>query len=166
VRARARASLPLGGHGVPSIVRGSRGGGAGGRRRGSASIAPLAGCQTRNWGVCSLVDGMPLYEDLVRRAVEASADAALLQRDSRLIRSLAQILRDASAGKISIRRCAWCDRFEVGGEWLHLDAVGRGQVHIRTSLMDSATHGICPGCQAHELERTEGGRAHLHRGSE
>jgi hypothetical protein len=59
---------------------------------------------------------MPLYEDLVRRAVDASAHSGSLHRDSRLIRDLAQILRDAHNGEVSIRRCSWCGRFDVGRE--------------------------------------------------
>lgn len=104
---------------------------------------------------------MPLYEDLVRRAVEAGASSAALARDSRLIRALAQILRDADAGKVAIRRCSWCDRFEVGGEWLHLEAIGSGQLRIRKSLTEAATHGICDECQERELSRSEAGRRYL-----
>jgi hypothetical protein len=49
---------------------------------------------------------MPLYEDLVRRAVEANEHASSLHHDSRLIRDLAQILREAHKGEVSIRRCS------------------------------------------------------------
>jgi hypothetical protein len=96
---------------------------------------------------------MPLFEDLVRRAVEAGERAGMLHRESARIRDLAQILRDAHAGRVSIRRCAWCDRFEVAGEWLHLDAIGSGQVQIRQSLLDRATHGICRDCFEREMSR-------------
>ena len=58
---------------------------------------------------------MPLYNDLVRRAVEANARAAELQRDARLISHLAELLREAHAGGVAIRRCSWCGRFNVGG---------------------------------------------------
>jgi hypothetical protein len=104
---------------------------------------------------------MPLYLDLVRRAVDVRVRAGKLDRDSRRIQQLAQILRDAEAGKISIRRCAWCERFDVGGEWLHLEAIGSGEEMISAHLLDRATHGICPECQEKELNRSEAGRAYL-----
>jgi predicted RNA-binding Zn-ribbon protein involved in translation (DUF1610 family) len=106
---------------------------------------------------------MPLYEDLVRRAVDASAHSGSLHRDSRLIRDLAQILRDAHNGEVSIRRCSWCGRFDVGREWLYLEAIGEGQLTIAISLLERATHGICPDCQERELGRSEAGRAYLER---
>lgn len=104
---------------------------------------------------------MPLYEDLVRRAVEAGERAGELRRDARMIKDLAQILRRADAGEVSVRRCSWCGRFQVGPEWLHLEAIGRGQQQIRTSLLERATHGICPECQARELARSAAGRTYL-----
>jgi hypothetical protein len=102
---------------------------------------------------------MPLYEDLAKRAVEARVRSGALQRDSRLIGRLAQILREADAGEVSIRRCSWCERFEVGGEWVHLDAIGAGQQRIRSSLLDKATHGICDECLDRELDRSPAARA-------
>ncbi len=89
---------------------------------------------------------MSLYEDLARRVIEAQSEAAGLRRDTTRIEALAQILRDAEAGMISIRRCAWCDRFDIGGEWLHVDAIGEGHQPIADRLLDRATHGICPDC--------------------
>jgi hypothetical protein len=97
---------------------------------------------------------MPLYEDLVRRAMEASERSASLHRDSRLICDLAQTLRDAHKGEIVIRRCSWCERLEVGGEWLHLEAIGAGEHRIATSLMEKATNGICPRCLDEQLGRS------------
>ena len=96
---------------------------------------------------------MPLYEDLARRAIEARDHAASLHADAQRIRSLAQILRDAHAGRRLLRRCAWCERFEVGQEWLRLDAIGQGQHRITASLLEQATHGICPDCFERERER-------------
>jgi hypothetical protein len=104
---------------------------------------------------------MPLYLDLVRRAVAARVRAGAQTRDSQRIGQLAQILRDAEAGKISIRRCAWCDRFDVGGEWLQLEAIGSGEEMISAHLLDRATHGICPECQEKELSRSAAGRDYL-----
>jgi predicted RNA-binding Zn-ribbon protein involved in translation (DUF1610 family) len=104
---------------------------------------------------------LPLYEDLVRRALEARARAFELQRDSRLLIDLTETLRQASTGNVSLRRCSWCGRFEIAGEWLHLEAVGEGQQRIASSLLERATHGICPGCQERELGRSAAGRAYL-----
>jgi hypothetical protein len=96
---------------------------------------------------------VPLYEDLIRRAMEARDRAESLHRDAGRVRDLAQILRDAHQGHVSIRRCAWCDRFEVGGEWLHLEAIGAGQTRIASSLLERASHGICDECFEREIRR-------------
>jgi hypothetical protein len=47
-----------------------------------------------------------------------------------------------------ITRCAWCDRYEVGGRWL-------AKEHVAAFLRDdgsTVTHGICPDCVA-DLKR-------------
>jgi hypothetical protein len=62
------------------------------------------------------VEGMPLYTDLGRRALKARRRAP-----SRRVEALAKLLRPESAGTVLLRRCAWCERFEVSGEWLRLD---------------------------------------------
>jgi hypothetical protein len=111
-------------------------------------------------GVSSAVPPlMPLYLDLVRRAVAARTGPR--ERGARRIEQLAQILRDAEAGKVSIRRCAWCERFQVGREWLHLDAIGSGEQTISAHLLERATHGICPECFKKELKRSAAGRTYL-----
>lgn len=89
---------------------------------------------------------MPQYEDLARRAVLAGERAEALQADARHIWGLAQILRDAHAGHVCLIRCAWCDRYKVEGDWLHLTAIGTGQQQIASSLRRRATHGMCPSC--------------------
>jgi hypothetical protein len=86
------------------------------------------------------------YEDLVRRALEAKARSEGLVVDATLLVDLSAKLRSARAGEVCIVRCAWCGRFRVGKEWLHLEAIGRGQQHIRTALVERASHGICPDC--------------------
>jgi hypothetical protein len=98
---------------------------------------------------------VPEYVELVRRAVAAHDHARALGRESRRIRELAQTLRDAEQGRTSLKRCAWCDRFQVGSEWLPLDAVGHGQQRIRASLLDKASHGICDDCFETEMRRSE-----------
>lgn len=95
---------------------------------------------------------MPQYEALVRRALEAQARSGEIRLDAERIRSLAQILREAAHGAVSIIRCAWCGRLKVGEEWLHLETIGSGQQQISSSLIARASHGICPECFA-EQER-------------
>jgi hypothetical protein len=102
---------------------------------------------------------VPLYEDLVRRALQAHTHAAALRTDSRRIRDLAVLLREAHAHHRLLRHCAWCGRLEVGGEWLHLEAIGSGQQQIATSLIEGSTHGICPGCLQRALVEVEAERA-------
>lgn len=92
----------------------------------------------------AIIVAVPLYEDLVRRALDAKARSDEIRLDSERIISLAQMLRQAAAGHVSIVRCAWCGRLKVGEEWLHLEAIGSGQQQINSSLMARASHGICP----------------------
>lgn len=89
---------------------------------------------------------MSLYEDLVRRALEAKARSDGLILDARRVSDLSAKLRAARAGEVSIVRCAWCDRFNIGEEWLHLESIGEGQLNVRAELLQRATHGICPEC--------------------
>jgi hypothetical protein len=102
---------------------------------------------------------MPLYEDLVRRAIEARDRAESLALESRRVTSLAATLRAADAGEIVLVRCAWCDRLRLGDEWLHLRAIGRGQEKITASILKKASHGICPDCLSAELLRSAKQRA-------
>lgn len=89
---------------------------------------------------------MPLYEDLVARALAAQERARALTVDAARVSSLARVLREARAGKTMLLHCAWCGRLEVGDEWLRLDAIGRGQTRIAEQLVLRSTHGICPDC--------------------
>jgi hypothetical protein len=43
-----------------------------------------------------------------------------------------------------ITRCAWCDRYDVGGRWLRKEDVA-GFLRDDGSTL---THGICPDCVA------------------
>jgi hypothetical protein len=89
---------------------------------------------------------VPLYEDLVRRALRAGQRPGERRRNAERVRALARILRDADTGQVAIVRCAWCDRLKLEQEWLHLDAIGDGQQQIKTSLLERVSHGICPDC--------------------
>ena len=49
---------------------------------------------------------------------------------------------------VLVTRCAWCDSYEVGAQWL-------ARAEVAGFLRDdgsSVTHGICPECLA-ELQR-------------
>lgn len=108
--------------------------------------------------------GLPLYEDLVRRAVAAQQKAAELSLDAGRISNLAQTLRDAHAGRVLLPRCAWCDRFRINGEWLYLDAIGNGQHRITARIRDQATHGICDDCLKGTQQAAETARRHQRSG--
>lgn len=88
---------------------------------------------------------MPLYEELIRRALATSERAEDLRQDSRRVRKLAQLLRDAHAGRVLLVHCAWCERLQVDKEWLRLADIG-GNVEIGDSLIRRSSHGICPDC--------------------
>jgi hypothetical protein len=103
---------------------------------------------------------VPLYEDLIRRALAARERSQALQRSSLQVASLAQLLRDARAGRVMLVHCAWCNAFRIGDEWLQLEAVGQGQVQIAHALREKASHGICPRCFEAEVERSELQREH------
>ena len=89
---------------------------------------------------------MPLYEDLVRRAIAAQESARSLQESAERIKNLAAALREAHAGHALLVHCAWCEKLHVGDEWLELQAIGRGQTRIAERLIRESTHGICPDC--------------------
>lgn len=89
---------------------------------------------------------MALYEDLVTRALAAQERARSVTVDAARVSRLSRALREARTGKAMLLRCAWCERLEVGGEWLRLDAIGSGQTRIAEDLVRQSTHGICPDC--------------------
>jgi hypothetical protein len=106
---------------------------------------------------------MPLYEELIRRTLAARETAEAVRDDSRRVRGLAQLLRDAQSGEALLTRCAWCEKLKLGEEWLRLEAVGSGSMTIMESLIRKASHGICPDCfrrvdQAAAAERAAGAR--------
>jgi len=88
-----------------------------------------------------------LYEDLVRRATEASGRRSTAG-DEALVGRLADVVRAAARGEASVRRCSFCGRLELDGEWLHLDPVGAEEQRVRTTVAMRAIHGTCPDCHA------------------
>jgi hypothetical protein len=88
-----------------------------------------------------------LYEDLVRRATEASGRRPAVGEDE-FVGRLAEAVRAAARGEASVRRCSFCGRLELDGEWLHLEPVGAEEQRVRTVVVMRATHGTCPDCRA------------------
>ena len=63
-------------------------------------------------------------------------------------RDLPQRLLDPAAPRSAevLAMCGWCDRFEVGGEWLEVEeAAARLELFNRAKL-PTLSHGICPDC--------------------
>ena len=105
---------------------------------------------------------MPLYEDLVARALAANERARSLQASAARVSALAATLREAHAGGAPILHCAWCERMRIGEDWLALEAIGTGQTRIAADLIRRSTHGICPSCldrvNANAATRRDAGR--------
>lgn len=89
---------------------------------------------------------MPEFTALIERAVRAAERSDTLAAESARIISLSRQLRSAWAGDALLVRCAWCNRFKSGEEWLFLDAVGTREQQIAHRLLLNASHGICPAC--------------------
>jgi hypothetical protein len=89
---------------------------------------------------------LELYEDLVTRALRAQQRAWVLSIDATRVTQLARVMRKARAGGDLLLHCAWCERLQIGDEWLRLDAIGSGQTRIADELVRHSTHGICPEC--------------------
>lgn len=87
-----------------------------------------------------------LYEELVARALGAREQARSLSVDAARVIQLSRLLREARAGGTLLLRCAWCEKLQVGAEWLRLDAVGGDQTRIAEQLVRISSHGICPEC--------------------
>jgi hypothetical protein len=50
----------------------------------------------------------------------------------------------APRGADPLPMCAWCDRFEVGGEWVEAEEAARRLELFRRSEMPSLDHTVCP----------------------
>jgi hypothetical protein len=82
-----------------------------------------------------------------QRGGSAAGEAAALQRRARLLREfVGRTRRDPS---FLPRRCAWCHRIEVEGEYVDPNEFLEDDLPER--LRERATHGICPEC----LERVQ-----------
>jgi hypothetical protein len=99
-----------------------------------------------------------VYEDLVKRALGAQERARALTADAARVTQLARTLREARTGGQLLLHCAWCQKLQVGDEWLWLDAIGSGQTRIAEHLVWHSTHGICPECYERVRRETEAKR--------
>jgi hypothetical protein len=53
---------------------------------------------------------------------------------------------EAPRGTDMLTMCGWCDRFEVGDEWVEVEeAAKRLGLFVRSEL-PAISHGICPSC--------------------
>lgn len=77
-----------------------------------------------------------LQDALLRRVRAATEQAVRVTARARLLVHTSEQLHDGGLTS----RCAWCGRYEVGGEWI---SVGRMPSF---ALRASASHTICPDC--------------------
>lgn len=49
-------------------------------------------------------------------------------------------------GQELLPMCAWCDRFEVDGEWVEVEEAAARLALFRRSELPAIDHGICPHC--------------------
>jgi len=49
-------------------------------------------------------------------------------------------------GEELLTMCAWCDRFEVGGEWVEVEEAAARLELFRRDELPALDHGICPRC--------------------
>ena len=51
---------------------------------------------------------------------------------------------EAPRGEDRLPMCAWCDRFEVGGEWVEVEEAAKRLELFRRSQMPALEHTVCP----------------------
>ncbi|MGA8746132.1 MAG: hypothetical protein WB507_09735 [Solirubrobacterales bacterium] len=63
-------------------------------------------------------------------------------------REISQPMLDpnASRGADLVAMCAWCDRFEVGADWVEIEEAATRLELFRRSKLPQISHGICPEC--------------------
>jgi len=67
---------------------------------------------------------------------------------SELARDVPQPLLDPSAPRAGdpLPMCGWCDRFEVGGEWVEVEEAARRLQLFNRPELPPLSHGVCPEC--------------------
>jgi hypothetical protein len=53
---------------------------------------------------------------------------------------------DAPRGEDTLPMCGWCDRFEVGGEWIEVEEAAKRLDLFNRPELPAISHGICPDC--------------------
>jgi len=53
---------------------------------------------------------------------------------------------EAPRGEETLTMCGWCDRFEVGGEWVEVEEAARRLELFDRPDLPVLHHGICPDC--------------------
>jgi hypothetical protein len=53
---------------------------------------------------------------------------------------------DSPRGEERLSMCAWCDRFEVDGEWVEVEVAAARLGLFRRRELPTIDHGICPSC--------------------
>lgn len=49
------------------------------------------------------------------------------------------------AGEALIVRCAWCERVEIGRDWISVEEL-TAPARVLTQELDNVSHGLCPRC--------------------
>jgi hypothetical protein len=65
-------------------------------------------------------------------------------------REVPQPLLDAAVprGAETVEMCGWCDRFEVGGEWVEVEEAARRLRLFDRDELPALRHAVCPECNA------------------
>lgn len=53
----------------------------------------------------------------------------------------------ARRGEERLEMCSWCDRFEVGGEWVEVEEAAARLELFRRAELPALDYGVCPGCE-------------------
>jgi hypothetical protein len=53
---------------------------------------------------------------------------------------------DVPRSESTLTMCGWCDRFEVGGEWVEVEEAARRLELFNRPELPALSHGICPDC--------------------
>jgi len=53
---------------------------------------------------------------------------------------------EAPRGEELLAMCGWCDRFEVGGEWVEVEEAARRLELFDRPELPALSHGVCPQC--------------------
>jgi hypothetical protein len=81
-----------------------------------------------------------LFGALLGRLRDAKARSETLVARSKVLASARALVRDPEK---MLRRCAWCGRLQLGGQWVSEEEAPE---FVKRLLDDRATHGICRSC--------------------